>query len=68
MAHMSTEKGRRIGSDWTSIRDAPPVTKTTIRNAAKSQNCGVGLSVDFPIFAKSASKNMGLYQLKATPS
>jgi hypothetical protein len=68
IAHMSTEKGRRIGSDWTSIRDAPPVMKTTIRNAARSQNCGAGLSTDFPIFAKSASKNLGLRLTKATPS
>jgi hypothetical protein len=68
IAHMSTEKGRKIGSDWTSIRDAPPVMKTTIRKATKSQNCGAGLLAGCPILAKSASENLGLYQIKATPS
>lgn len=37
-AQARIERGRRITSDCTSIRDAPPVKKTTVKKANKNQN------------------------------
>lgn len=50
--HTTTDKGRRITSAWTSVREEPPVIKSKIRNMTASQYCIVAFVNETKIRAK----------------